>query len=109
MVVLQIETVRAFEAREELLSVANVDAVMIGPVDLSISLGVPGEFEHPKMLATVEKIVESCLAHGVAPGAQARNVALAQRWKSMGMLFVGCSSEVQMMFERGKEITAALR
>lgn len=109
MVVLQIETVRAFEAREELLSVANVDAVMIGPVDLSISLGVPGEFEHPKMLATVEKIVESCLAHRVAPGAQARNVALAQRWKAMGMLFVGCGSEISMLYERGKEVTAALR
>ena len=56
MVVLQIETVKAFEAREELLSVAGVDTVMIGPVDLSISLGVPGEFEHPKMLETVEKL-----------------------------------------------------
>ncbi|MGC4050362.1 MAG: aldolase/citrate lyase family protein [Paludibaculum sp.] len=109
MVVLQIETVKAFEARDELLSVANVDAVMIGPVDLTISLGVPGEFEHPKMLATVEKIVESCIAHGVAPGAQARNLALAQRWKKMGMLFVGCSSETAMLYERGLEITNALR
>lgn len=109
MVVLQIETVKAFEARDELLSVANVDAVMIGPVDLTISLGVPGEFEHPKMLATVEKIIESCKAHGVAPGAQARNLPLAQRWKQMGMLFVGCSSETAMLYERGREITAALR
>ena len=39
MVVLQIETQRAVDAREELLSVANVDTVMIGPVDLSISAG----------------------------------------------------------------------
>lgn len=109
MVVLQIETVKAFEARDELLSVANVDAVMIGPVDLTISLGVPGEFEHPKMLATVEKIIESCRAHGVAPGAQARNLPLAQRWKQMGMLFVGCSSETAMLYERGREITTALR
>ncbi|WP_321476025.1 aldolase/citrate lyase family protein [uncultured Paludibaculum sp.] len=109
MVVLQIETVKAFEARDELLSVPNIDAVMIGPVDLTISLGVPGEFEHPKMLATVEKIVESCIAHGVAPGAQARNLPLAQRWKQMGMLFVGCSSETAMLYERGREITTTLR
>ena len=109
MVVLQIETVKAFEAREELLSVPGIDAVMIGPVDLSISLGVPGEFEHPKMLATVEKIVESCVSHGVVPGAQARNVALAKRWIQMGMLFVGCSSETQMLFEKAREITTALR
>jgi 2-dehydro-3-deoxyglucarate aldolase/4-hydroxy-2-oxoheptanedioate aldolase len=109
MVVLQIETVRAVEARDELLSVPNIDAVMIGPVDLSISLGVPGEFEHPKMLAAVEKIVESSVAHGVAPGAQARSVALAKRWKDMGMLFVGCSSEVQMLFDKAKEISTAVK
>lgn len=109
MVVLQIETARALEARDELLSVAHIDAVMIGPVDLSISLGVPGEFEHPKMLAAVEKIVESCRAHGVAPGAQARSIALAQRWKSMGMLFVGCSSEVAMLYEAARAISAALK
>lgn len=109
MVVLQIETQRAVDAREELLSVANVDTVMIGPVDLSISLGVPGEFEHPKMLSTVERIVESCQKHGVVPGAQARNVALAKRWISMGMRFVGCSSETGMLYERGREIIGQLR
>ncbi|MBI5283095.1 MAG: aldolase [Candidatus Solibacter usitatus] len=109
MVVLQIETVKALEARDELLSVAHIDAVMIGPVDLSISLGVPGEFEHPAMLDAVAKIAESCRAHGVAPGAQARGVALARRWIDMGLLFVGCGSEVGMMYERGREITSQLR
>ena len=109
MVVLQIETVRALEARDELLSVPHIDAVMVGPVDLSISLGVPGEFEHPKMLAAVEKIVESCRAHGVAPGAQARSIALAERWKSMGMLFVGCSSEIGMLYEAAKGISSKLK
>lgn len=109
MVVLQIETVKAVEAMNELLSVPFLDAVMIGPVDLSISLGVPGEFEHPKMLATVERIVAACLAHGVVPGAQARNPALARRWKDMGMLFVGCGSEVSMLYEKGREVVTALR
>jgi 2-dehydro-3-deoxyglucarate aldolase/4-hydroxy-2-oxoheptanedioate aldolase len=109
MVVLQIETVKAVEAMDELLSVPLVDTVMIGPVDLSISLGVPGEFEHPRMLATVEKIVAACRSHGVVPGAQARNPALAKRWKEMGMLFVGCGSEVSMLYEKGREVVTALR
>jgi len=109
MVVLQIETVKAVQAMDELLSVPFIDTVMIGPVDLSISLGVPGEFEHPKMLDTVEKIVAACRAHGVVPGAQARNPALARRWKDMGMLFVGCGSEVSMLYEKGREVVAALR
>ena len=44
MVVLQIETKLALERREELLAVPGVDAVMVGPADLSISLGCAGEF-----------------------------------------------------------------
>src|ERR1700726_1084671 len=47
LVVMQIETKRAVEMREELLAVPGIDAVFIGPADLSISLGVPGEFQHP--------------------------------------------------------------
>ena len=44
LTVLQIESRRAVEAREELLSVPGIDAVMIGPADLSISMGVPRRF-----------------------------------------------------------------
>jgi 2-keto-3-deoxy-L-rhamnonate aldolase RhmA len=109
MVVLQIETVRAVEARDELLSVPHIDAVMVGPVDLSISLGVPGEFEHPKMIEAVGKIFASCIAHGVAPGAQARNAGLSKRWIEMGGLFVGCSSEIQMLYEKARENASALK
>jgi len=109
LVVLQIETRRAFEARDELLSVPGIDAVMVGPVDLSVSLGVPGDFEHPSMVDTMEKIVESCRAHGVAPGTQTRNLGLAKFWRERGMLFLGCSSETAMLYERAKEISTALR
>jgi 2-dehydro-3-deoxyglucarate aldolase/4-hydroxy-2-oxoheptanedioate aldolase len=108
MVVLQIETQRAVDAREELLAVPGVDAVMIGPVDLSISLGVPGDFQHPKMVAAMEAVRESCTRRGIAPGTQTRHVALAKFWRERGMRFLGCSSEVAMMYERAKELTSAL-
>jgi len=108
MVVLQIETKRAVEARDELLSVPGIDAVMVGPVDLSISLGVPGDFQHPLMVDAMEKIRDSCIAHGVAPGTQARTLALAKFWRERGMLFLGCGSETGMLFEKASEIVSAL-
>src|SRR6185437_15562830 len=76
MVVLQIETKKAVEARDELLSIPGIDAVMMGPADLSISLGVPGEFQHPKMVEAMEAVRESCRKHGVAPGTQTRTLEL---------------------------------
>ena len=77
MVVLQIETVTAMNRVDELLSVPGVDAVMVGPADLSVSLGVPGQFEHPTMIAAIEKIRDASLRHGVAPGIHIRAAKLA--------------------------------
>ena len=109
LVVLQIETVRAFEARNELLSVAGIDAVLIGPADLSVSLGVPGEFQHPRMIETIEAIRQSCIRFGVAPGLHARSSALAKFWRDRGMLFLSCSNEVALLHERASEVIAELR
>jgi len=109
MVVLQIETKRAFAMREELLSVPGIDAVMVGPADLSVSLGVPGEFESTVLIDTVEAIRESCEKHGVSPGIQTRSIKSAKFWKERGMRFLGCSSDLSMMYERASEIAAALQ
>jgi 2-keto-3-deoxy-L-rhamnonate aldolase RhmA len=109
LVVLQIETVRAFEARNELLSVPGIDAVLIGPADLSVSLGVPGEFQHPRMVETIEAIRDSSIRLGVAPGLHARSSALAKFWRDRGMLFLSCSNEVALLHERAAEVVAELR
>ena len=108
MVVLQIETVKAFDMRDELLSVKGVDAVMVGPADLSISLGVPGDFQHPKMVAAMDAIVESCHVHGVHPGTQTRTLGLGKFWKDRGMKFLGCASDVSMMLEAAQQIAGEL-
>lgn len=109
LVVLQIETKYAVDIRDELLAVPGVDAVMVGPVDLSISLGVPGDFTHPKMVEAMEMIRDSCLKHGVIPGTQTRNIPLARFWKDRGMLFLGCGNEAGMLYERASEIARELK
>jgi len=108
MVVLQIETKKALEMREELLAAPGIDAVMIGPADLSISLGFPGEFQHPKVVEAMEAIRDTCVRRGIAPGTQTRTQALAKFWRERGMRFLGCSSDTGMLFEKAREIIAAL-
>jgi 2-keto-3-deoxy-L-rhamnonate aldolase RhmA len=109
MVVLQIETRRALEAREELLSVKGIDAVMMGPADLSISLGVPGEFQHPKMVEAMEAVRDTCDRRGIAPGTQTRTPSLARFWKERGMRFLGCGHEISMLFERAQELVKLMQ
>lgn len=108
LVVLQIETQAAVDRRDELLSVPGIDAVMVGPVDLSISLGVGGEFFHPKMVEAMEKIRDSCVQHGIAPGTQTRSLDLAKFWKERGMRFLGCGAETGMLMQGAKAIVSGL-
>ena len=109
MVVLQIETKTALERIDELLSVPKIDAVMIGPADLSISLGVAGQFEHPTLVAAIEKIRDACNRHGIAPGIHMRSLKLVQYWRDNGMLFLSCNSEIGFMLEKATETVAALK
>jgi 2-keto-3-deoxy-L-rhamnonate aldolase RhmA len=108
MVVVQIETKLALERIDDLLSVPNVDAVLIGPADLSVSLGVPGEFEHPAFVAAVDRIRESCGRHGVVPGMHFRTAALAREWRDRGIRFLSCGTEIGFLFEKAKETVASL-
>lgn len=109
MVVVQFETKLSIERRDELLQVPGVDVAMVGPADLSISLGVPGEFEHPALLAAVDAFVEACGQHKVVPGIHCRSVKLALPWVERGMRFLGCGSEHGMLFEKAREATAEMR
>ena len=69
----QIETQQAVDHIDEILSVPGIDAVMIGPNDLSLSLGVFTQWESPKFKDAIGKIRDSCIRNGVAPGIVAMN------------------------------------
>ena len=109
LAVVQFETVNAMERADELLSVRGLDIVMVGPADLSISLGVPGQFEHPLLVSTVERLIEKCVAHGVVPGIQTRSTAMAKFWAERGMRFVGAGAEHGLLLEKARETVAALQ
>ncbi len=107
--VVQFETVCAVERADELLSLKGLNVVMIGPADLSISLGIPGQFDNPLLIRTVDKVIEKCNAHGVVPGIQTRSIAMAKMWAERGMRFVGVAAEHVFLLEKCKEAIATLR
>lgn len=109
LAVVQFETTTAIERADELLSVPGLDVIMVGPADLSISLGVPGQFDHPLLVSTVEKLIEKCKQHGVVPGIQTRSVAMSKFWAERGMRFVGSGAEHALLLEKAKEAVSQLR
>jgi 2-keto-3-deoxy-L-rhamnonate aldolase RhmA len=67
-VVVQAEHIRAVEQMEDIVRVDGVDAVLVGPYDLSASLGRPGEVAHPEVVAAVERATSVCRGAGVSLG-----------------------------------------
>jgi 2-dehydro-3-deoxyglucarate aldolase/4-hydroxy-2-oxoheptanedioate aldolase len=107
--VVQFESVAAIERADELLSVEGLDIVMVGPADLSISLGVAGQFDHPRLVEAIDHLIAKCRQHGVVPGIQTRSVAMAKFWAARGMRFVGASAEHALLLEKARESVADLR
>ncbi|MBQ5754456.1 MAG: hypothetical protein IIV90_02195 [Oscillospiraceae bacterium] len=67
----QIESKKAVDNIDELASVEGLDALFMGPADLSISLGVPGEVTHPLVIEAIQKVVDACKRHNLMFGMQA--------------------------------------
>src|SRR5262249_36528953 len=102
------ETKRALDMREDLLAVPGIDAVMVGPADLSISLGVPGQFPHPKMVEAMEAIRDTCNRRGIAPGTHTRTPSLARFSKERGMRCLGCNLRRGMPVARASALVGRL-
>jgi len=69
-VIIQIESVQGVENIDELLAYDQIQGAMVGPYDLSGSLGVPGELNHSLVIEASKKVIEACARHGKACGTQ---------------------------------------
>lgn len=67
-VFIQIETAAGAENADAIAAVPGVDCLWVGHFDLSCSLGIPGEFDHPRFRAAVERTLAACRRHGKAAG-----------------------------------------
>ncbi len=107
MVILQMETQNFVDQVDQITAVPGVDATMVGPFDLSVALGIPGEFEHPKFWAAFDKMVEACEKNGVAPGVHAGNAEMLQKCKDHGARFLTCATDASMLQRGWKAIRGA--
>lgn len=88
------ETTGCLEQIEEITAMEGVDGIFVGPCDLSIALGEPGDFDHPKVQAAFERIVKACRENGKFCLIFAPTPELAGRFIKMG--FHGCASGIDV-------------
>ena len=110
-VCVQIEHADALAHLDEIFTAGPVDAALIGPYDLSASLGVLGDFAHPLMQKAERAILAACQRHNVAAGihvvAPAPD-AVRQRMRE-GYRFIAYSLDITLLQHAGREGLRAIR
>ena len=107
----QIEHIDSVLNIDAILSVPGIDAVFIGPYDLTASMGITAQFEHPDYLAARTAILDACRRHAVVPGIHVVQPVPAQVKAriSEGYRFIGYSLDITMLATACTEGLAALR
>jgi len=93
-VIIQIETVKGLENMEAIVSVPGVDVIWIGHYDLTVSMGIPAQFEHPRLLQAMDDLVDACRRHGIAPGFLPPTPESAAHWVSKGFRMISLGSDI---------------
>lgn len=106
VLVVQVEGERGVENIEDILAVDGIDAVFLGPYDLSQSLGIPGQVTHERVEALMEDVCERAAEAGVAVGAFADTPEIANRWIDAGVQYVTLGVEAGLFTEHLSSLAA---
>ena len=87
LLILQCETVGCLENIETIVSMDGVDGIFIGPFDLSISMGIPGEFDNPEFLKAIDKILSTC-----------------KKYNKISSVFTGRFDDIDKYYKQGFDI-----
>ena len=109
LIAVQVETAKGVDNIDAIVAVEGVDAVYVGPNDLSQTVGVPGQIHHPEVTVRIERVIEACNRAGVAPGLHTYDVESAQAWLAKGIRFLGYSGDSSFIVDTGAKVVGDLR
>ena len=98
-VIIQVETVKGFENLEAIASVPGVDVLWVGHYDLTVSMGIPAQFDHPRLLQAMDDVVDACRRHGLAPGFLPPTPENAAHWVSKGFRMISLGSDIGVFLD----------
>jgi 4-hydroxy-2-oxoheptanedioate aldolase len=102
LVIVQIESPRAVANVEAIAKVPGVDILMVGPADLSVLSGVPGQFDHPILVEAFDRVAKAAKAAGIQWGSVTPNPDHTRKLLDKGALFL-CHNADIVIVKRGLE------
>lgn len=109
IVIAMIETAKGIENVEAIAAVPGVDLLWLGHFDLTNFLGIPGQFQHPRFLAAVDRLVAAADAAGKPLGIMASSVANGREVMARGFRAIAYSGDIWLLQEALASGLAQLR
>lgn len=110
LLVLMLETPTAIANADAIAAVPGVDALLIGTSDLTMEMGIPGQFDHPDVVAAYEKMIAACQKHGKFPGmGGVYDSANMERFISMGARFILSGNDLSFLMAGARERAMSVR
>lgn len=109
VVILQLEGKKSLEELDEIIDVQGIDIIFIGPYDLSQSLGVLGDIDHPSVVEKMREINERCSQKGIAVGTFVDTIQNARRWRGLGIRYIAYSVDVGIFYDKCVEVLESLK
>jgi 2-keto-3-deoxy-L-rhamnonate aldolase RhmA len=94
VVIIQLESAKAFENMEEILSVPGIDVAWLGHYDLTVSMGIPLQFDHPRLQSAVDAMLDCCRRNHVAPAFITTTPELTDHWIQKGLRVVSLGTDI---------------
>jgi 2-keto-3-deoxy-L-rhamnonate aldolase RhmA len=97
LVICLVETVRGIENVEEIAAVDGVDVIWLGHFDLTSSMGIPAQFEHPRFTSAVNALLAACRTHGKTAGFLAGDETWARDYRAKGFRVIAYGTDVTLL------------
>lgn len=99
VVMIGIESVPAAENLEEILKVGGIDAIFVGPNDMSITMGIPDQYDHPDFEEMLRFVIRTSAAQNIPVAVHLQSVELSTKWIQEGVRFVLHKTDVGALHE----------
>ncbi|NLJ49531.1 MAG: hypothetical protein GX428_08105 [Candidatus Atribacteria bacterium] len=108
LLIVQIENHQAVQNLDSILSIPEIDVILIGPADLSLSIGHPCEFFDEDVLSLMKKVIHKCRNFKVPSGVAYADPNLAKSWIPEGVQFFWVNSDINMLLTGAKAVVAEM-
>ena len=109
LLAVQAESVEAVKNIEAIVQVEGLDAVLVGPYDLSASMSLPGQIDHPDVKATIQRVADVCKGANMPIGIFGMTAEAVQPYIAQGFKFIVCGADTVLLGNAASQLLKELR